>query len=798
MKMPYQWLRDYAPVDADVKHYCAHMTMTGSKVEGYESFASQIRNVVCGRILKIEQHPNADKLVVCQIDVGGRTVQICTGAKNVAVGDLVPVALDDSLLPGGHEIHKTVMRGVESNGMLCSVAELNLTTHDVPYAIADGILILQEEGAKPGDDIRPVLGLDDTVIEFEITPNRPDCLSMIGLARETAASFEVPLTLPAPELKHTSGDIREHLSVEIEAPDLCTRYAAAMAKNIKIGPSPKWMRERLRNAGVRPINNIVDITNYVMLEYGQPMHAFDYGCIEDRKIIVRRSRPGEKVTTLDGVEREVAPDTLLITDPKKAVGIAGVMGGQNSEITEQTRMIVFESATFSGSSIRLSSRKVGMRTEASGRFEKGLDSDNALPALLRACQLVEELGAGELIGGVIDEYPNPKQPRMITLEPERTRRFIGAEISDEEMRRSLRLLGFGVNGNEITVPSWRDDVVEFADLAEEVARIYGYDKIEPTSFAGEATMGGLNARQAFERDVRRAAASVGFSEAITYSFLSPKAFDRIALPENSPLRYATRLINPLGEDQSLMRTTPMPAMLEAVARNYNFRTPALRLFELASVYLPVVRDGAVVTSELPHEKKYLTLALYGDGDFYTVKGAAAAVLRSLSIKDMTVVPCRDNPSYHPGRCGSVLVGAEQVGVMGQIHPAVAEAYGIDTDVYFAELDLERLLPLRDTERVYHALPRFPALTRDLAVLVDEQVTVLELERVIDRVGGEALAARKLFDVYRGAQVPEGKKSVAFALSFRHADRTLTDAEADADLAAIRAGLETEFGAQLRR
>lgn len=798
MKMPYKWLREYAPVDVDVKRYCAHMTMTGSKVEGYESFADQIQNVVCGRIEHIEQHPNADKLVVCQLNVGSRTVQICTGATNVSVGDLVPVALDGALLPGGHEIHNTVMRGVASNGMLCSIGELNLTTHDVPYAIADGILILQEEGAKPGDDIRAVLGLDDTVIEFEITPNRPDCLSMIGLARETAASFEVPLALPAPEIKHATGDIREHLSVEITAPDLCTRYAAAMAKNIKIEPSPKWMRERLRNAGVRPINNIVDITNYVMLEYGQPMHAFDYACIEDQKIVVRRSQPNEAVTTLDGVVREVAPDTLLIADPKKAVGIAGVMGGQNSEITEETRMIVLESATFSGSSIRVSSRKIGMRTEASGRFEKGLDSDNALPALLRACELIEQLGAGELIGGVIDAYPAPKQPRVIKLEPERTRRFLGADISDEEMRRSLTLLGFGVNGNDITVPSWRDDVVEFADLAEEVARIYGYDKIEPTSFAGEATMGGLNARQAFERDVRRAAASVGFSEAITYSFLSPKAFDRIALPADSALRFATRLINPLGEDQSLMRTTPVPAMLEAVARNYNYRTPSLRLFELASVYLPVVRDGAVVAGELPEEKKYLTLAVYGDGDFYTLKGAAAAIAHSLSIGDLTVVPCRDNPTYHPGRCGKVLAHDTVVGVIGQIHPAVAAEFGIDAEVYFAELDLALLQPLCDTSRVYRPLPRFPALTRDLAVLVDESVTVLELERVIDRVGGAALASRKLFDVYRGAQVPAGKKSVAFALSFRHPDRTLTDVEADADLAAIRAGLETEFGAELRR
>lgn len=795
MKLPYEWLHEYTDINEPPKSYAARMTMTGSKVEGWESPADEIKNVVIGRVLSVRPHPHADKLVICDVDVGSKTLQICTGAPNIRADVLVPVALDGALLPGGHAIATTTMRGELSQGMMCSFAELGLTQNDVPYGDPDGLLFLPE--GNPGDNICPMFGLDDVIFDFEITPNRPDCLSVIGLARESAASFGKELRLHTPAVRQASGDIHELLSVEIQAPDLCPRYSAAMVKNIKIEPSPEWMRQRLRNAGVRPINNIVDITNYVMLEYGQPMHAFDYACIEQNKIIVRRSRENEVITTLDGQQRAVAPETLLIADPVKGVGIAGVMGGENSEITENTKMVVFESATFSGPSVRVASRRIGMRTEASGRFEKGLDCENTMPALLRACELVEMLGAGEVIGGVIDTYPTPKQPRVLPFEPAKMRALIGADIPEEDMKASLLSLGFGVESGQVTVPSWRDDAEGMADLAEEVARMYGYDKIEPTLLSGATTIGGLNDWQKFERTLRESCIAAGFMEIITLSFFGPKVFDKLCLPEDSPLRTAVAIQNPLGEDQSLMRTTPLHSMLEVAARNYNFRNPAMNGFELTTTYTPSVKDGQADLSVLPTENRILTLMSYGNGDFYTLKGLAEAVLASADVHGFEVLPCTDNPTYHPGRCGTMIVQDQCVGVIGQIHPLCAQNYGIGTEVYMAEIDMHKLFALRNTQKLYRPLPKYPAVARDLAVVVREDVTVLELEKTIASAAGEHLEAISLFDVYRGTQVPAGRKSVAFSLAFRCFDRTLTDAEVDEAISRSLKALEKAYEAVLR-
>ena len=800
MNLPYKWLNDYVKIDKDPKTYAARMTMTGSKIEGWESAADAIENVVWGKILSIENHPDADKLVICQVDVGAKQVQIVTGAKNLKVGDVVPACLDGAKLPGGVVIKKTNMRGVESNGMLCSFAELGLTHNDLPYADPNGILVYQNEGEEAvlGESVTKALGLDDTVFEFEITPNRPDCLSIIGLARETAASFELPLNLPNPPAREEKGEIKNLLKVTIEDADLCPRYCAAMAKNIKIAPSPKWMRDRLREAGVRPINNIVDITNFVMLEYGQPMHAFDYRCIAEDAIIVRRAHAGEKTTTLDGVERQLDESMLLITDPTKPVGIAGVMGGLNSEITENTQMIVFESATFQGPSIRVTSRKLGLRTEASGRYEKGLDCENTMPALMRACQLVEELGAGEIITGVIDAYPEKKQVRQLPLEPEKICRFLGAQISEEDMVRYLRDLQFTVEGRTITVPSWRDDVETMADIAEEVARIYGYDKIEPTLFAGTTTQGGLTPYQQFERDLSGACMAAGYNEVISLSFLSPKVFDKLRLPEDSPLRMATVISNPLGEDQSLMRTTPLPAMLEICARNYNRRVPAGRFFELSKIYLPQVKDGKADLNTLPDERPQLVMGLYGNGDFFTLKGALEAIFQQLSIHNIEFVPCTDDPSYHPGRTAAIMAGEQKIGTVGQAHPLVMREYGLGSETYLCQVDLPSLFGLVDRRKEYKPLPKFPAVTRDLALLCDEKLPVLALEKAIRQAAGDPLEHLELFDVYQGEQVEKGKKSVAFSLALRSPDHTLTDKESDEVMQRVLDALEKECGALIRR
>lgn len=801
MKLPYKWLKDFVDIGADEispKEYAQRMTMSGSMIGSWEHPADSLENVVCGRILSLDKHPDSDHLWVCSVDIGqGEPVQIVTGAQNLKVGDLTPAALHESRLPNGAVIRSGKLRGVESNGMLCSMGELGLTVHDCPYGIEDGILVFEPDMAKPGDSISDVLDFDEYIFDFDILHNRPDCLSVIGLARETAVTFGKALMLPEPKILYTEGDIGSLLNVEIEAPELCPRYTAAMVKDIRIEPSPKWMRDRLRNAGVRPINNIVDITNYVMLEYGQPMHAFDYACIDDKKIVVRRARDGEETVTLDGQTRVLSPDTLVIADPCKCVGIAGVMGGANSEITEKTEMIVFESATFDPVSVRTTSRRMGMRTEASGRFEKGLDCENTMPALLRACQLVEELGAGTVIGNTVDVYPAPKQRRVLQLQPERICALLGADVPETFMTDALRALGFRVENRLIAVPSWRGDVEGVADLAEEVARLWGYDRIPTTLFAGRATLGGLTPLQQFRRKLADACFAAGYTEAKTLSFMSPKAPDRLRMTENDPRRKAVTILNPLGEDQSLLRTSPLPALLEVTARNLNYRTPEMRVFEQSTVYYPeCAEDGTVLSAKQPNERHFLTLMMYG-GDFFDMKGVVEAILAECDIPTSHFAPCKDDPVYHPGRCAVVCADNTEIGRIGQIHPQAADSWGIDAEVYAAELSIEALFPLRRTEKLYHPLPKYPAMTRDLALTCDECTYVGRMEDAIREAAGDALETLTVFDVYRGAQVGEGKKSVAFSMALRHPDRTLTDTEADEIVARILKQVERTCCATLR-
>ncbi|MEG2455899.1 MAG: phenylalanine--tRNA ligase subunit beta, partial [Oscillospiraceae bacterium] len=654
------------------KDFAEAMTLSGSKVELTEILGEDLKNVVVGKVLTMERHPDSDHMFICQIDIGGKMpVQIVTGAQNVQVGDLVPTALHDSYLPGGIHIVSGKLRGVESDGMLCSLKELGLTLHDFPYAIEDGIFILQEP-CKPGDDLHDVVGLRDRVVEFEITPNRPDCLSVIGLAREVSATYRTPLKLHTPVVQGCGdGDAAALLSVSIANPALCPRYTARLVKNVKIAPSPSWLRERLRAHGVRPINNIVDITNYVMLEYGQPMHAFDFSCVAGSKIIVRTAGKDEVIQTLDGNDRKLTETMLCICDAEKPVAVAGVMGGANSEIVGDTAMVVFESANFNGASIRRTAAALGMRTDASSRYEKGLDPQNTLLGVQRACELVELLGCGEVVPGIIDTVAAPAAKGTVKLEPEKVNALLGTDVSRETMTEMLTLLGFTVTGDTIEIPSWRSDVEHYSDIAEEVARLYGYDKIPCTLMRGETTRGGRTAKQKAESMVGTLCRSMGYSEIMTYSFISPTAYDKIGLPKTAPERTCVTILNPLGEDTSVMRTTALPSMLETLARNYNFRNPAARLYELATVYFPKA-DG------MAEERPVISLGAYGDGaDFFAVKGAVEALMKGLNIPAVTF--SADAPvSYHPGRCANIFVAGTPVGVVGQVHPAVVANYGIDT------------------------------------------------------------------------------------------------------------------------
>ena len=792
MKLSREWLGEYTTIGAPDKEYCDAMTMSGSKVEGWEVTGSEISRVVVGRVISMERHTNSDHMWVCKIDVGGeRELQIVTGAQNVNIGDLVPVALDGSTLPGGKEIRTGKLRGELSEGMLCSLGELGLEQRDFPYAIEDGIFILEED-CLPGDDIRDVCGLNDSVVEFEITNNRPDCLSVRGLARESACTFHTPLTFAEPTVTAGHGDIHEKLSVEIKDAELCPRYTARMVKNIKIAPSPKWMRRRLRASGVRPINNIVDITNYVMLEYGQPMHAFDYACLHDGKIIVRRAEEGESLRTLDGNDHALTPGMLVIADPEGPVALAGVMGGANSEITDETTTIVFESANFLGHSIRKTAIALGMRTDASGRFEKGLDLFATVPAVDRACELVEMLGAGEVFDGTIDVLAKEPETTFIELDDKRINALLGTDIPREFMTDTLTSLGFELNGNTLTVPSWRGDCTMLADIAEECARFWGYDKIEATDIRGAATQGGYSEKTLFVRKLGTACRAMGYTEVMTYSFVSPSSLDKIKVPADSLLRDNYRILNPLGEDTSVMRTTALPSMLGVLSTNLSRRNMEAKLYEMATVYKK--QPGKV----LADERTVLTLGAYGgDVDFFALKGAVEALLCAARTPDVRFTADTETAAFHPGRCAAVWSGDTRLGTLGQIHPDVCAAYGLDGATYCAEIDVVLLHDLEGAEPIYTPLPRFPAITRDIAVVCDASVPVGELTECIRKAEKNVLRGVKLFDVYTGVGIPEGKKSVAFSLTLRSDDGTLTDDHAEEAVRAVLDALRENFGAVIR-
>lgn len=793
MNLSMKWLKEYIDINVDSHDFSEMMTMSGSKVESFSSAGDEISNVVVGKIISVEKHPDADKLCICSIDVGkDEPVQIVTGATNVFAGALVPAALDNSVLPGGKKIKKGKLRGVLSNGMLCSLGELGLTKNDFPYAIEDGIFII-EEPCAPGQDIRSAVGLDDTVVEFEITPNRPDCLSVIGLAREVAVTYNKKLMLPDAEVKGDAGKTSDFVNAAVFDSSLCTRYMARAVKNVKIGPSPRFIRERLRSAGVRPINNIVDITNYVMLEYGQPMHAFDYRSIKGGTINVRLAKSGETITTLDGVERKLDDKMLVIADNEKPVAVAGVMGGEFSGILDDTNTIVFESAMFDATSVRLTAKRLGMRTEASSRYEKGLDAQNTLSALNRACCLVELLGAGEVCGDYIDIDSSDKTKRTIPLDANWINRFLGTDISKGFMVETLQKLEFKVENDIVTVPSYRADVEQKADIAEEVARIYGYNVIPTTMMSGSATCGGLTPAQKFDKSVSQSLLTLGYTEVSTYSFISPKYYDKINMSADSPLRDSVKIINPLGEDTSIMRTTTLPSILDILARNYSNRNLKARLYELGTAYFPLGKG------ELPEERTKITLGSYGEGeDFYNLKGDVEQLFldAGVDLESCEFVPCDNEPAFHPGRCAKIIMGGEELGMLGEIHPAVQENYGIDTRVYAAIIDEALLMKNSIVEKHYTPLPKFPSTARDIAVTCDDTIPVMELEKAMKAAAGKLIEKIELFDVYRGHQIPQGKKSVAFSVVMRAADRTLTDQEADSAVKKVLKSLEN-MGAVLR-
>lgn len=801
MKLPLSWLKDYTNIDGVTpKEFDAKMTMSGSKVESVDYLGAEINNVVTGEILSVEKHPDSDHLVICQINVGKEEpIQIVTGAPNVteaSIGEICPVCLHKSTLPGGVKITKGKLRGVVSNGMMCSFQELGLDHGCVPYACDNGILFLPK-GTPVGVDIKGVLGLDEYVADFEITSNRPDCLSMIGLAREAAATFQRPFAVREPVIKGCGGDVKEYISVRVDEPELCPRYTAKIVKNIKIEPSPAWMRERLFASGVRPINNIVDITNYVMLEYGQPMHAFDYACLSDGQIVVRRPKAGEAIQTLDGQDRAITSEMLAICDGQKPVAIAGVMGGANSEITDSTKTVVFESACFHGATIRITAKALGMRTEASGRFEKGLDASLTMPALLRACELIEELGAGEVVDGVVDVCTADLSPKALPFEPDKMNALLGTDLSADVQKEMLERLAFKVEGDKVIVPSFRIDIARMCDLAEEVARMYGYDNIPVRLYAGDTTQGGLTPRQQLERKAAGVCLAAGFDEAMSHSFISPKFYDTIGWAEDDVRRISTTILNPLGEDFSVMRTTVLPSMLDSLSHNNAHRNPTASLYELGTVYLPVVKDGKADADQLPHEEKILTLGSYGKLSFFHFKGVIEALLTELNIKDVSFAADTENPSYHPGRCAKVYAGETLLGTFGTIHPLVAKKYGFTGEVLAAELSMDALCGASDAVKLYQPLPKFPASTRDIAVLVDDTVPAASMQKAIEKAAGSILESVKLFDIYKGKGIPAGKKSAAYSMSMRAADRTLTDEECDSAMKKAIAALESEFGAVLR-
>lgn len=805
MNTSLKWIKDLVPgLDCTPQEYMDAMTLSGSKVEGYENMDEDLDKIVIGQVKSIEKHPDADKLVICQVDIGTETIQIVTGAPNVTEGCKVPVVLDGGKVAGGHEgskteggikIKKGKLRGVESNGMMCSIEELGSNRDMFPLAPENGLYILPED-APVGENAVSYLGLNDTVVEYEITSNRVDCFSILGIAREAAATFGKEFVPPVVTETGNNEDVNDYIKVSVKDDKLCSRYTARVVKNIKIAPSPEWMQRRLRAQGIRPINNIVDITNYVMEEYGQPMHAYDLDTIEDREIVVRRAAKGEQFVTLDGQKRILDDSVLMICDGKKAIGIAGIMGGENSMITDNVKTMLFEAACFDGTNIRLSGRKIGLRTDASAKFEKGLDPNTAIEAMNRACQLIEELGAGEVVGGVVDIYPNVKGDKRIPFEPEKYNKLLGTDIAKETMLAYFSKIDLGYDpvSNEVIVPSWRQDLECDADLAEEVARFFGYDKIPTTLPSGEATTGKLTFKLRIEAVAREIAEFCGFSQGMTYSFESPKVYDKLLLPQDSPLRKAVVISNPLGEDFSIMRTVSLNGMLTSLSTNFNRRNKNVRLYELGNIYLP----KQVPVTELPEERMQFTLGMYGEGDFFTMKGVIEEFLYKAGMKlKPEYDPESGKPFLHPGRQANVVYDGTVIGYLGEVHPTVAANYAIKERVYVAVLDMPEIISRASFDHKYEGIAKFPAATRDISMVVPKKVLAGDIEKIFDEKGGQFLEKYDLFDIYEGAQIKPGYKSIAYSLSFRAKDRNLEDADITGAMDRIVNALE-RVGAELRK
>ena len=805
MNTSLSWIKAYVPdLDVTAQEYTDAMTLSGTKVEGYEKMDADLEKIVIGQILSIERHPDADKLIICQVNVGTETVQIVTGAPNVKEGDKVPVVLDGGRVAGGHDgkmtpggirIKKGKLRGIESCGMMCSIEELGSTREMYPEAPEYGIYIFPKD-AVIGESAIKALGLDDVIFEYEVTSNRVDCYSVLGIAREAAATFGKKFVPPVVQATGNSEDAHDYVKVTVKDTDLCPRYTARVVKNIKIAPSPKWMQRRLASNGIRPINNIVDITNYVMEEYGQPMHAYDYDTIAGHEIVVRRAEKGEKFVTLDGQERTMDDSVLMICDGEKAVGIAGIMGGENSMITDDVKTMMFEAACFDGTNIRLSSKKVGLRTDASGKFEKGLDPNNAEAAINRACQLIEELGAGEVVGGIVDVYTAKKEPVRVPFEPEKINALLGTELSDEQMLKYFEAveLAYDAGTNEIVAPTFRHDIFRTADLAEEVARFYGYDNIPTTLPRGEATTGKLPFKLRIEEVARDIAEYCGFSQGMTYSFESPKVFEKLLLEEDSPYRNAIKISNPLGEDFSIMRTVPLNGMLTSLAFNYNHRNKNVRLYELGNVYLP----KQLPLTELPEERMQFTLGMYGEGDFFVMKGVVEEFFEKAGLhKTASYDPQAGKPFLHPGRQANIIYDGEVLGYLGEIHPAVADKYGIGEKAYVAVLDIPRVVEYASFDRKFEGIAKFPAVTRDISMMVSKDILAGQIEAMILQRGGKHLESLNLFDIYEGEQVKKGYKSMAYSLVFRAKDKTMTEDEITSAMKKVYNGLES-MGIELRQ
>lgn len=804
MNTPLSWIKAYVPeLDCTDQEYMDAMTLSGTKCEGFERLDADLDKIVVGQIVKIEKHPDADKLVVCQVNIGTETVQIVTGAPNVAEGQKVPVVLDGGRVAGGHDgsktkggikIKKGKLRGVESCGMMCSIEELGSSTDFYPEAPENGIYVF-DDSVEVGADAVEVLGLHDTVFEYEITSNRVDCYSVIGIAREAAATFQKSFKAPKTSPVGTEGDVNDYISVEVKDTDLCLRYCAKVVKNVKIAPSPEWMQRRLSKMGIRPINNLVDITNYVMEEYGQPMHAYDLSTIADNKIVVRRANEGETFQTLDGQERNLDSEMLMICDGEKPVGLAGIMGGENSKITDDVQDMLFEAACFDGTNIRLSSKRVGLRTDASGKFEKGLDPNNAEEAINRACQLIEEIGAGEVVAGMVDVYPERKQEHTIKFDPDYVNSLIGFDLTEEQMVSYFPALElkYDADTKTITVPTFRQDLVGMCDIAEEIARFYGYANIPTTLPSGAATTGKLSYKLRIDEIARRVALYCGFSQGMSYSFESPKVYDKLLLPADSELRNSITISNPLGEDFSVMRTTPLDGMLTSLATNYNRRNKDVRLFEMGNVYLP----KELPLKELPDERMQFTLGFYGDGDFFTMKGVVEEFLDQVGMNKKVNYDAKSGKSFlHPGRQANIVYDGTVIGYLGEVHPAVCENYDMKARAYVAVIDMPYVYEMSSFDKKYEGIAKFPAVSRDISMVVPKDILVGQIEAVIEQRGGKILESYSLFDIYEGDQIEKGFKSVAYSIVFRAKDRTLEESDVSGAMKKILNGLEG-LGIQLR-